>query len=106
MPQIWEENEGGVAVEQETRPKIDKPRLWKVLLHNDNYTTMDFVVTILIVVFHKAESDAIRIMLDVHHKGIGVVGTYTHEVAETKIARVMQMAQQAGFPLLCTMEPE
>lgn len=106
MPQFWEENEGNVAIQNETREKIDKPRLWKILLHNDNYTTMDFVVTILIGVFHKSEREAIRIMLDVHHKGIGVVGTYTREIAETKIARVTELAKQAEFPLLCTMEPE
>ena len=106
MPQIWDENESNVALENETREKIDKPRLWKVLLHNDNYTTMDFVVTILIVIFHKSEGEAVRIMLDVHQKGIGVVGAYTREIAETKIARVTDMAKQAEFPLLCTMEPE
>lgn len=106
MPRFWEENEGNVAVQNETREKIDKPRLWKILLHNDNYTTMDFVVMVLITVFHKREWEAIRIMYDVHRKGIGLVGTYTREIAETKVARVTQMAQEAQFPLLCTMEPE
>lgn len=106
MPQFWEEGEGGIAVEKETREKIDKPRLWKILLHNDNYTTMEFVVTVLIGVFHKNQVEAIRIMLDVHQKGIGVVGTYTHEVAESKVARVQKMAQEAEYPLMCTMEPE
>jgi ATP-dependent Clp protease adaptor protein ClpS len=106
MPQFWEENEGDIAVEKETREKIDKPRLWKILLHNDNYTTMDFVVLVLVSVFHKAEGEAIRIMYDVHRKGTGLVGTYTREIAETKVARVTQMAQQAEYPLLCTMEPE
>lgn len=106
MPQRWEENEGGTALDQETRQKIDKPRLWKVILHNDNYTTMDFVVLVLVSVFHKPENEAVRIMLDVHYKGIGIVGTYTYEIAETKVARAMEMARQAEFPLLCTMEPE
>jgi ATP-dependent Clp protease adaptor protein ClpS len=106
MPQFWEENEGGTALENETREKIDKPRMWKVLLHNDNYTTMDFVVLVLVNVFHKKESDAVRIMLDVHYKGVGVVGAYTHEVAETKVTRALEMAKEAEFPLLCTMEPE
>jgi ATP-dependent Clp protease adaptor protein ClpS len=106
MPQFWEENEGDVSLQEETREKIERPRLWKILLHNDNYTTMDFVVIVLVSVFRKSENEAIRIMLDVHHKGIGVVGTYTREIAETKVARVMEMAQQAQFPLLCTMEPE
>ncbi|OQY97726.1 MAG: ATP-dependent Clp protease adaptor ClpS [Chloroflexi bacterium UTCFX4] len=106
MPQRWEDPAGGVAVEQETREKIAKPRLWKILLHNDNYTTMDFVVLVLVSVFRKKETEAIRIMLDVHRKGIGVVGAYTYAVAETKVARVAEMARQAEFPLLCTMEPE
>ncbi len=107
MPPQWNEQAaGGVAVEQETRQKIDKPRLWKILLHNDNYTTMDFVVLVLVSVFHKSETEAVRIMLDVHQKGVGVVGTYTYEVAETKVARVAELARQAEFPLLCTMEPE
>jgi ATP-dependent Clp protease adaptor protein ClpS len=106
VPQYWEESEGGVAVEKETREKIEKPRMWRVLLHNDNYTTMDFVVLVLMSVFHKSENEAIRIMLDVHHKGTGRVGVYTREVAETKVARVLELAQQAEFPLLCTMEPE
>ncbi len=95
-----------MAVEKKTQEKIDKPRLWKILLHNDNYTTMDFVVMVLVTVFHKSQVDALRIMLDVHRKGLGVVGTYTREIAETKVARVEQMAREAEFPLLCTMEPE
>ena len=106
MPQNWTESDGGVVLESETREKIDKPHLWKILLHNDNYTTMDFVVVVLIAVFHKSEGEAIRIMYDVHRKGIGIVGAYTREIAETKVARVTEMAQQAQFPLLCTMEPE
>lgn len=106
MPQNWTESEGGVAVEKQIQEKIDKPRLWKILLHNDNYTTMDFVVAVLTTVFHKSQLEAVRIMLDVHRKGLGLVGTYTREIAETKVARVAQMAKEAEFPLLCTMEPE
>lgn len=106
MPRIWDDPEGEVALETETRPKTDKPRLWRVLLHNDNYTTMEFVVMVLMSVFHKPEGEATRIMLDVHQKGVGRVGVYTREVAETKVARVQELAQQAEFPLLCTMEPE
>jgi ATP-dependent Clp protease adapter protein ClpS len=64
MPQYWPDEEGGVATEQETRPKVDKPRMYKVLLHNDNYTTMEFVVLVLIAVFHKAETEAVKIMLE------------------------------------------
>lgn len=106
MPQRWQDPEGELALEQETREKIDKPRRWKVLLHNDNYTTMDFVVLVLVSVFHKSESEAIRIMLDVHQKGIGMVGVFTREIAESKVAKVQELAQKAEFPLLCTMEPE
>ena len=106
MPQIWEDQDSDVATKQETREKIDKPRLWKILLHNDNYTTMEFVVQVLTGVFHKNQLEAVRIMLDVHRKGMGVVGSYTREVAETKVARVTAMAKEAEFPLLCTMEPE
>ena len=100
------EHEGGVAAEQETRPKVDKPRLFKVLLHNDNYTTMDFVVMVLVSIFRKPETEAIRIMLDVHHKGLGLVGVYPHDIAETRVQQVLELAQHEQFPLLCTLEPE
>ena len=106
MSEYWPEEEGGVATEEETRQKVGKPRMYKVLLHNDNYTTMEFVVIVLISVFHKGEVEAVRIMWDVHRKGIGLAGVYSREIAETKVQRVLQMAQQAQFPLMCTMEPE
>jgi ATP-dependent Clp protease adaptor protein ClpS len=94
------------AVITESKQKVEKPPLYKVLLHNDNYTTMDFVVVILIRVFHHSEGDAIRIMLQVHNKGMGVAGVFTREIAETKVGHVTQLAQQHEFPLLCTMEEE
>ena len=106
MSEYWPEEEGDVATEEETRQKVDKPRMYKVLLHNDNYTTMDFVVQVLVSVFHKGETEAVQIMLDVHRKGMGLAGVYQREIAETKIHRVLQMARQAQYPLLCTMEPE
>jgi ATP-dependent Clp protease adaptor protein ClpS len=106
MSHDWPEEEGGVATEQETRHKVDKPRLYKVLLHNDNYTTMEFVVMVLVHVFHKGEAEAFQIMLDVHRKGIGLAGVYQREIAETKVQRVLQLAQQAQFPFMCSMEPE
>ena len=106
MPERWTEEESDVATQQETRQKIDLPRLYRVLLHNDNYTTMEFVVMVLINVFHKPEVEALRIMLDVHRKGIGRVGAYPREVAETKVERVIHLAREAQFPLMCTMEPE
>jgi ATP-dependent Clp protease adaptor protein ClpS len=106
MPERQWEEEGDVATEQETQHKVDIPRQYRVLLHNDNYTTMDFVVMVLVRVFHKPEAEAVRIMLDVHQKGIGMVGVYPREIAETKVQRVVELARQAQFPLLCTMEPE
>ncbi len=106
MSPRWADEENEILTEQEMRAKIETPRRFQVLLHNDNYTTMDFVVLVLVRVFHKHQADAIRIMLDVHHKNIGKVGVYPREVAETKVELVRQMAQEAQFPLLCTMEPE
>jgi ATP-dependent Clp protease adaptor protein ClpS len=106
MPEHWPEEEGGVATEKETRHKADKPRMYKVLLHNDNYTTMEFVVLVLMGVFHKRETEAVQVMLDVHRKGVGVAGVYSRDVAETKVQRVLDMARQAQYPLMCSMEPE
>jgi ATP-dependent Clp protease adaptor protein ClpS len=94
------------AVETESQQKLKKPPLYKVLLHNDNYTTMDFVVYILIDVFHLSESNAIRITLQVHNQGIGVAGVFTREIAEAKVARVTALAREHEFPLLCTLEEE
>lgn len=82
------------------------PPMYKVLLLNDDYTPMDFVVEVLMQFFRKSEAEAVRIMLAVHHAGIGVAGVYSHEVAETKINQVMNAAQSEGYPLQCTMEPE
>jgi len=85
---------------------IDEPSMYKVLLHNDDYTTMEFVVEILMLVFNKSPEDAVRIMLNVHQKGIGICGVYTYEVSETKVNSVHALARQHGFPLKCTMEKE
>ncbi|PIE74591.1 MAG: ATP-dependent Clp protease adaptor ClpS [Deltaproteobacteria bacterium] len=84
--------------------KIDEPSLFKVLLHNDDYTTMDFVVDILIEVFSKTEYEAEKIMLNIHNKGIGVCGVYVYEIAETKVETVLALAEANGFPLKSTME--
>ena len=86
--------------------KVDKPRLYKVLLHNDDYTTMEFVVSVLETVFHHHRESATRIMLHVHHRGVGVAGTYPHDIAESKAEKAMSLARAAEFPLLCTVEPE
>lgn len=85
---------------------IQEPPRYKVLLHNDNYTTMDFVVSILCRIFNKSVNDARQIMLKVHKTGIGECGTYTREIAETKVKQVITDARLAGFPLNCTMEEE
>src|SRR3954463_4774008 len=90
----------------ESEEKTEEPPLFKVLLHNDDYTTMDFVVHVLESVFNLPEDQAIQIMLNVHVKGIGVAGVYTYEVAEMKVAKTTALAQEHEFPLLCTMERE
>ena len=89
-----------------TARKLAKPPLFKVLLHNDDYTTMEFVVEILQKVFHHDIAHATRIMLHVHQRGVGVAGTYPMDVAEMKAEKVMALARAAEFPLLCTVEPE
>lgn len=90
----------------ESKPKLKKPPLYKVLLHNDDYTTMDFVVFVLQTVFQHSDHDAIRIMLQVHQQGLGVAGVFTYEIAETKVAKVLALAQENQFPLLCTLEAD
>jgi len=95
-----------VIYKEDTTVEFKKPKLYKVILLNDDYTTMDFVVEVLITVFHKNATEATQIMLDVHQKGKGIVGTYTYDIASTKIAQVEQMASERGFPLVAVMEPE
>ena len=89
----------------EAEEKVEQPKLYKVLLHNDDYTTMEFVVALLIHVFHHDESSAQAIMLHIHQNGVGIAGVYTYEVAETKVTMVMELAEKAEFPLQCTLEP-
>jgi len=91
---------------ERTRQETKKPELFKVLLLNDDYTTMDFVVEILESVFNKAPAEAYRIMMAVHTQGQGLCGVYPFEVAETKVATVVELARGSGFPLRATMEPE
>ena len=105
-PSKKRDEEGGVATEQRTEKKLAKPRLYKVLLHNDDFTTMEFVVALLMHVFHHTESDAQGIMLHIHRNGVGIAGVFTYEIAETKVAQVMELAEKAEYPLLCTMEPD
>jgi ATP-dependent Clp protease adaptor protein ClpS len=88
------------------RPKTALPRRWRVLLHNDDYTTMEFVISMLVRHFEKTESEAAHIMLQVHHLGVGVAGSYTRDEAETRVEAVTREARTEGFPLLLTTEPE
>jgi ATP-dependent Clp protease adaptor protein ClpS len=90
----------------EARPKPQKPSLYRVLILNDDYTPMEFVVYVLERFFNKSREDATRIMLHVHQTGVGVCGVYTYEVAETKVALVVDMARRHQHPLQCTMEKE
>ena len=105
----WDPNhqtEHEQEVVTKTKKKVKKPPLYKVLLHNDDYTTMEFVVLMLMSVFHKKEEEATRIMLAVHQQGLGVAGVYTFEIAEEKVNRVIAEARNNDFPLLCTMEED
>lgn len=98
------DEEAGVLLK--TRPKTKKPDMYKVLLLNDDYTPMEFVVHILENFFNKNKQEATDIMLHVHRRGVGVCGIFTYEVAETKVAQVMDYARQSEQPLQCTMEKE
>jgi ATP-dependent Clp protease adaptor protein ClpS len=95
-----------VLTESRSEQKVDRPRMWRVLLHNDDYTTQDFVVWVLETVFRKPRPEAFSIMLSVHQSGLGVAGIYTHDVAETKMKTTRNLAEQHEFPLLVTMEPD
>lgn len=90
----------------DVKERVEKPRMYKVLLHNDDYTTMEFVVLVLTQVFHRSRIESTRIMLLVHNNGKGVAGVYTREVAETKATQAIDVARAAGYPLLATTEPE
>ena len=91
---------------QETDLEVEPPQMYRVILHNDHYTAMDFVVYILETVFRKPADEAVRIMLNVHENGTGTAGVYTAEIAEAKVAAVHRQARQHGYPLRCSMEPE
>lgn len=102
--QLPESTEGFIV--EERKPEVQKPRLYKVVLLNDDYTTMEFVVQILERFFQKSREQATQIMLHVHTRGRGVCGVYTRELAETKVQAVMEFAEENEQPLQCTMEPE
>ena len=95
-----------VLTQSLSEQKLERPRMWRVLLHNDDYTTQEFVVWILESIFNKPRAEAFTIMMSVHRSGLGVAGVYTHDVAETKLKAARQRAEEHEFPLLVTMEPE
>ena len=78
--------------------------MYRVILHNDHYTTMDFVVEVLMDIFQRPAAEAVRVMLDVHKKGAGICGTYTYDIAVTKVSQVHRLAKKNGFPLKCSFE--
>ncbi len=98
------EHDGDVLTERET--KLEKPKLFKVILHNDDFTTMEFVVFILTHVFLRSEIEAFSIMLQVHNEGIGIAGIYPFEIANMKSEKAINLAKAHEFPLLCTVEEE
>ena len=105
----WETDDASgqdAGVATESQKQVKKPPLYKVLLHNDDYTTMEFVIAVLQTVFHKSEADAVHIMLAVHQQGVGVAGVYTYEIAEVKVQKVTELARAKEFPLLCTLEED
>lgn len=94
------------AVLTESETRLEKPPLFKVVLHNDDFTTMEFVVFILRTVFHRDTAEAFDIMFKVHNEGIGIAGVYTYEVAQMKAEKAMNLARAQEYPLLCTVEEE
>lgn len=96
----------GVRVESRADEKVEHPRLWRVLLHNDDYTTQEFVVWVLETVFNMPPAQAHNVMMHVHQAGIGVAGLFTRDVAETKVKATQALAEQNEFPLLVTLEPD
>ena len=90
---------------EEVEKELKEPDMYKVVLYNDDYTTKEFVVEVLRIVFHKPAIEATKIMMDVHKRGKGMVGVYTWDIAQTKVAQVHQMAKEREFPLKCSVEP-
>lgn len=95
----------GTQVLENVQSKTAKPKMYKVVFHNDDYTTMEFVVSILMNIFHHTEASAIKIMMHIHTNGVGVAGVYTKEVAETKVAQTTHHARKNDYPLEVTIEP-
>lgn len=95
-----------IQSDSQVENRVDHPRLWKVLLHNDDYTTQEFVVWVLESIFHLPPAEAFAIMMHVHQSGVGVAGLFTRDVAETKVKATQQLAEQHEYPLLVTIEPD
>jgi ATP-dependent Clp protease adaptor protein ClpS len=105
-PNRPDDGDTNVGTVVRAKPKTKKPSMYRVVMLNDDYTPMEFVVHVLERFFHKTHEEAVQIMLHVHQKGVGVCGVYTYEVAETKVTQVMDLAQQHQHPLQCTLEKE
>ncbi|MFT7579993.1 MAG: ATP-dependent Clp protease adaptor protein ClpS [Myxococcota bacterium] len=99
-------DDGGRQTVLERQPKTKKPKLYRVLFHNDDYTTMEFVEWVLQVVFHKSDAESRHLMLAIHHKGFGVAGVFTRDVAESKAQQALDLADEHGMPLQVTTEPD
>lgn len=97
---------GGALAIETAKPRLKRPPLYRVILLNDDYTTMEFVIRVLQLIFHHDEERAAQIMMHVHQKGAGICGVYTREIAETKVEQVLAYAEQNEHPLQCTMEPD
>ena len=95
-----------ITVQERDQTRVQQPPMYRVLLHNDDFTTKEFVVQILMAVFHKPMAEATAVMWQVHRKGLGVAGIFTREIAETKVITTTNLAREAEFPLRVTMEPE
>lgn len=100
-----DDDQGGQLAVEEGKPRLQEPPKYAVILHNDDYTTMEFVVEVLQRYFRKPKEEALQITLRVHHEGKGLAGIYSHEIAETKVVQVNEYARSRGFPLKCTAEP-
>jgi ATP-dependent Clp protease adaptor protein ClpS len=106
----FDDNEGETSESLESELKVEpieklsEPKMYRILMHNDHYTTMDFVIEVIMKVFHKPAAEATKIMLDIHKKGLGICGVYTYDIALTKISEVHSMAKKRQFPLKCSYE--
>ena len=99
---IDSDSKGSIKLEE--KKKLDEPKMYRVILHNDHYTTMDFVVEVLVKIFHMPAAKATKIMLDVHQKGIGSCGVYSYDIAVTKVNQVHNLAKSREYPLKCSFE--